>query len=205
MKLCVVVIWMALLALTPSAAFASLADEQTQGRALVDQVRSGAKHCSDLSSEDFDHVGEYVMGRALGSISAHQAMNDRMKAMMGDGAESRMHQLLGQRYTGCSQNSSTSGGGMMGNGGMMGGSWDDWDSMMGSGDYSWMMGSGWRNMSRSDWQSLQRQWLGTTSPAANDHATLWKIATALLATALLAAIATVVLLRRRNAATHTNR
>jgi hypothetical protein len=204
MKLRVVVICLALLALAPSAAFASLADEQTQGRALAAQVRSGAKHCSDLSSEDFDHVGEYVMGRALGSLSAHQAMNDRMKAMMGDAAESRMHQLLGQRYTGCIQNNGSTAGGMMGNGGMMGGSWGDWNSMMGSGDYSWMMGNGWRNMSRSDWQSLQRQWLGTTTPAANDHATLWKIATALLAAALLAAIAAAVLLRRRNSTTHTN-
>ena len=90
------------------------------------------------------------MYRALGSTSLHQAMNDRMTVMLGELGESRMHRLLGQRYTGCSTNTgsgATAGygwmdRGMMGGSGMMGG-YDGsggWGAMMGSSDWSWMMG-----------------------------------------------------------------
>ena len=117
-----VLVSIALLALAPSAALASLADDQRQGQALAAQLQSGAKTCNDLSNQDLDHIGEYVMGRALGSTSTHQAMNDRMSLMMGDQAEGRMHQLMGARFAGCATHASGSGGyGPMMGGGMMGG------------------------------------------------------------------------------------
>ncbi len=46
------------------------------------------------------------MFRALGSTGLHQAMNDRMITMLGEQGESRMHQLLGARYAGCSTTTS---------------------------------------------------------------------------------------------------
>ncbi len=101
MLLRAVLVSVALLALAPSAAFASLANEQRQGQALAAQLQSGAKTCNDLSSEDLDHVGEYVMGRALGSTAAHQAMNDRMSLMVSDQTEGRLHQPMGGRFAGC--------------------------------------------------------------------------------------------------------
>jgi len=77
--------------------------------ALLAQLQAGTKTCSALSAGDLDHIGEYVMFHALGSTTVHQAMNDRMRAMMGDQGESRMHQLLGARYAGCTTSSSGAG------------------------------------------------------------------------------------------------
>lgn len=194
---------LSLLLLAPSAAFASLGDEQRQGRDLSTQLQSGAKTCDDLSDEDFDHIGEYVMGRFLGSTQAHQAMNDRMSLMMGDQAEQRMHQLMGQRYAGCYTNSASGiGPGMMGSGGMgprmMGGYYGDggWGAMMRSGDWDWMMGGSWSNMSRQDWQRLQKQWLGTRTNADNGWSP-WAIIAITLASATLLALAILAIIRRR--------
>jgi hypothetical protein len=190
-----VLAFLAVLLLIPAVALASLADEQRQGGALVAQLRSGATSCGDLSAEDFDHIGEYVMGRALGSMSTHQAMNERMTLMLGERGEQRMHQLMGERFAGCAATSGA-GGSVMGPG-MMGGSSGDWGSMMRSGDWSWMMGGTWRTMSRQDWQRLQRQWMGA-SAASSGHGgwSPWAIAAVALGAALLAALAVVAVMRR---------
>lgn len=198
---------LALCLLVPGAASASLADEQRQGRDLAAQVRSGAKGCEDLSTEDFDHLGEYVMGRFLGSTNAHQAMNDRMRLMMGDQAEQRMHQLMGRRYAGCYDTSTGAGNGSMGPGmmggaglgpGMIGGYYGrgGWGAMMRSGDWDWMMGGGWRNMSRQDWQRLQQQWLGT-SASSDGGWSPWAIIAVTLGSVLLVALAILALVRGR--------
>lgn len=204
---------MALGLLTPTAAFASLADEQTQGRQLAAQLQSGAATCKSLSVEDLDHIGEYVMGRALGSTSVHQSMNDRMTQMMGSQAESRMHQILGARYSGCSaagaSTPATSGSGygtMMGPGmmgpGMMGGYSGNggWGAMMGSSDYRWMTGGSWNHMTRHDWQRLQHQWLGT-APPPHRMSTLAIVAITLAAALLFAALALLGFRRRARGAT----
>lgn len=189
-----------LLLLVPGAAFASLADEQRQGGELAAQLRSGAATCDDLSNEDFDHVGEYVMRRFLGSTAAHQAMNDRMRAMMGDQGEQRMHQLLGRRYAGCSGTAGASPGGGMGPG-MMGGYNGNgdggWGPMMRSGDMNWMMGGNWRAMKRQDWQRLQRQWLGTKAGGnGTDRWSVMAIVAVTLGATLLVALAVIILRRR---------
>ena len=95
-------ITIALPLLIPAAASASLADEQTQGQNLIAQLQAGTKTCSALSAGDLDHIGEYVMFRALGSTILHQAIDDGMRAMLDEQGETRMHQLLGARYAGCS-------------------------------------------------------------------------------------------------------
>lgn len=197
---------LALLVLAPAAASASLADEQRQGSYLAAELRSGSKTCDELSRKDFDHLGEYVMGRLLGSTNAHQAMNERMRLMMGERAEERMHEFMGQRFAGCYDHSTSSGAsgmgpGMMGRGGMgpgmMGGYYGagGWGAMMRSGDWNWMMGRNWRNMSRQDWQRLQRQWLGTR--ASNDGGwSAWAIIAATLAAVALAGLAILAIIRR---------
>jgi hypothetical protein len=183
----------AALLVVPAAAFASLAGEQRQGAQLLGQLRSGAKACSDLSSEDFDHIGEYAMGRALGSVSAHQAMSDRMSLMLGDKGEQRMHELMGQRYAGCG---GAAAGTMMG-GGMMGGSYGsgNFDQMMGSRDWSWMMGGNWRHMSRSDWQNVQQQWMGGGMMGHHGWSA-WAVVAVTLGAILLIALLVVALVRR---------
>jgi hypothetical protein len=174
----------------PAAAAASLVDEQRQGRSVVAQLQSGAKRCADLSGDDYEHVGEYVMGRALGSQRAHEAMNDRMRAMLGAQGEARMHAAMGRRFTGCTTNAvGVMGPEMMSRAG--------WGAMMRSGDWSWMMGGTWRTMSRQDWQRLQRQWMGA-SAASSGHGgwSPWAIAAVALGAALLAALAVVAVMRR---------
>jgi hypothetical protein len=153
--------------LSPATSWASLADEQRQGQQLAAQLQSGTKTCRELSAEDFDHIGEYVMGRALGSTSVHQAMNDRMRLMLGERGEQRMHELMGQRFAGCLSGSAASGVGTAMGPGMMGGAYGNgsWGAMMRSGDWSWMMGGAWRSMSRADWERLQRHWMGAIAPA----------------------------------------
>ena len=139
-RLALVTIGLALL--IPAVARASLAGDQQQGQNLIAQLQSGAKTCRDLSAGDLDHIGEYVMLRALGSTTLHQAMNDRMIAMLGEQGESRIHQLLGARYARCTTSASATGGcgGMMGGGGTIGalnpgGS----GAMMNSSNWSWII------------------------------------------------------------------
>ena len=183
----------ALLLLVPAAAFASLADEQRAGHELVAQLRSGAMSCGDLSAEDRDHIGEYVMGRALGSTSAHRSMNERMRAMMGARFEARMHQVLGARTTGCpapgSGANAVMGPGMMGASGGSG-----WGAMMRSRDFGWMRAGAWRTMSRQDWQRVQRQWLSTTT--SHHGRGMWTIAITLASILIVIALITLAVFAR---------
>jgi len=170
-KVRVALIAVIVMLLAPASSWASLPDEQRQGQSVAGQLEAGAKSCDDLSVEDFDHIGEYVMGRALGSTTLHQAMNRRMRLMMGDQSERRMHELMGKRFAGCLNRTAT-GGGVTGIGpGMMGGSHGNggWGAMMRSGDWSWMTGGTWRSMSREDWQRLQRRWMGVTATTSQHH------------------------------------
>lgn len=184
------------LLIAPIAAFGSVADEQRQGAELSAQLHSGAKTCGQLSDEDFDHIGEFVMGRFLGSTQAHEAMNERMRLMMGEQAEQRMHELMGRRYSGCSQGQSSRtgmmGSGMMGGNGGPGG----FGPMMRSGDWGWMMNGAWLGMNRADWHRLESHLLGTSSTSGSGWS-VWAIVGVGLGAALLAGLAVFVLVRRR--------
>ena len=81
-----------------------------------------SRRCSQLTTRDFERIGEHVMGRMLGSQGAHQSMDRLMEQMMGPASERRMHVVMGERFSGCG-NPPLPGGyaGMMGAIGMMGG------------------------------------------------------------------------------------
>lgn len=116
------------------------ATEAQQGGQLLQRLQSGATTCKSLSTTDFDHVGEYVMERMLGSASTHEAMNRQMAAMMGASGETQAHVYMGQRFAGCATGKApTAFGAMMGmmGAGMMGSVYGDTgsSSMMG-GAYS---------------------------------------------------------------------
>jgi hypothetical protein len=140
---------------------ASLGDEVAAGAQVAKRVDAGAVTCSKLADSDFEHLGEYVMERMLGSRAAHRAMNDRMASMMGDANAERMHELLGRRFAGCAIDGAGAGTmmgpGMMGSRGAAAGGMG---AMMASGDVGWMRGGAWRHMSRADWQRLGRDWMG---------------------------------------------
>lgn len=189
---------LALLLLAPAVARGSLADELRQGQQLAAQLQSGAKRCSDVSAEDFDHIGEYVMGRAVGSPSLHQAMNGRMSLMMGEQADSRVHELLGANFAGCRAPAGTGrgyGDGGMTGPGMMGGVSGGWGVMMSSGAWSWMMNGAWRNMTRAEWRELERRLLGTNRSSDHHGWSTLAIVAITTATTLLAAAIVILLIR----------
>ena len=150
----------AVLAVIAAPALASPADEVAAGREVARRLQ--ATNCNTLSDADFEHLGEYVMERMLGSRAAHRAMNDRMTAMMGDANTERMHEMMGRRYAGCGTQGA--GPGMMGPGMMGGGSGaasgGGWGAMMASGDFAWMRSDAWRHMSRTDWQRVASSSMG---------------------------------------------
>jgi hypothetical protein len=61
---------LAMLLLIPAAAGAALVDEQRQGQNLIAQLNAGTKTCSDLWADHLDHIGEYVIFKALGHLAA---------------------------------------------------------------------------------------------------------------------------------------
>lgn len=201
MRTPIALITIGLALLIPAAASASLSGEQRQGQNLIAQIQAGARTCRGLSANDLDHIGEYLMFRALGSTSLHQAMNDRMIAMLGEQGESRMHQLLGARYAGCSTSSSGSSGyrSMMGGGAMMGGysNHGGLGATMSSANWSWMMNSTWQHMTRQDWRRLQHQLLGANSNTPNHGWSMAALMAAILGGILLVTLAIVAVIRRQ--------
>lgn len=130
----------ALLALTALAAAPAMGatSEEQQGAQLLRNLQAGKATCTSLSTTNFERIGEYVMGRMLGSSAAHDAMNRQMAAMMGSGGETQAHVFMGQRFAGCATGRApVAFGAMMGmmGAGMMG-------SAYGGNATSTMMGSG---------------------------------------------------------------
>lgn len=120
----VLTLLLAWLALGTGSALASEAAEEQRGAELLTAVERGEMDCADLESGDFDAIGEFAMGRMLGSSSAHEAMDETITRMMGEAGLGRMHEVMGQRFADCGAAGAQGGyGGMMGmlGGGMMGG------------------------------------------------------------------------------------
>lgn len=139
----------------PGLANASTAQEEQEGAKVLNEFESGNLQCGDASDEDFDRVGDYVMGRMLGSPASHEAMDEVMSRMMGADGERQMHEAMGRRFTGCGGGPLPSGfGRMMGafsgmnmmGGGMMGGPAQGG----GYGSSGSMMGGAWNESSTDD-------------------------------------------------------
>ena len=61
----------------------------------------GGRDCADVSSADFEAVGERVMERMVGSRAAHESIDDAMNRMMGRAATRQMHISMGRRFAAC--------------------------------------------------------------------------------------------------------
>ena len=96
---------------------ASQQKEEADGKVLYDTLQAKQTTCSDLSDDDFELIGEYLMGQHAGAN--HEQMNVMIKQMMGDDAP--MHIFLAKNATGCATGTQSSqpNGGMMNGGGMM--------------------------------------------------------------------------------------
>lgn len=88
---------------------------------------------------------------------------------------------------------------MMGGGGMMGATNANggFGAMMSSGNWNWIMGGAWQNMTRQDWQRLQHHLLGTNINSTSHQG--WSMAAmmaAVLGGVLLVSLAIVAAIRR---------
>jgi hypothetical protein len=80
----------------------SVAAEQAIGAQTLTQVQHGTLSPKSLTNDQYQNLGEYLMGRALGSTALHQRMNTLMDDMMGPAASEVMHVYLGKRFLGVS-------------------------------------------------------------------------------------------------------
>jgi hypothetical protein len=152
----IVLVTAGLLALVPGVAAASTAQEEQEGSQVLGEFEAGKLSCADAGAEDFERVGEYVMGRMLGSTNSHEAMDEVMSRMMGSDNEPQIHEAMGRRFTGCGGGQLPAGfGRMMGafnamgamGGGMMGGLAQGGRSYGPSGS---MMGGYWNESAAND-------------------------------------------------------
>ena len=77
------------------------ASAEQQGAQTLRSHEAGQRPCSSLTPDDFDRIGEYVMGRMLGSSGAHGAMDRQMAAMMGSRGDRQAHEFMGRRFAAC--------------------------------------------------------------------------------------------------------
>jgi hypothetical protein len=71
------------------------------GAALLAQTQSGHTTCSKLSSSDLVLMGEYDMGRIMGSTAAQSAMDAQMRAISAARGEQSAYRFMGERLGGC--------------------------------------------------------------------------------------------------------
>ena len=105
---------LALLGLNATPGWAS-ASEERQGAQLLQSVQAGEQKCQQLSRTQSELIGEYVMGRMVGSTPRHEAMNRQITATSGASGEVQAHVFMGQRFAGCSSGATPAAfGSMMG-------------------------------------------------------------------------------------------
>jgi hypothetical protein len=90
----------AVLSLGAAPAWSAVSGQQ-QGAALLAQIQNGRISCSKLSSSDLVLMGEYDMGRIMGSTTAYNAMNGQMQATIGANGEQLAYRFMGERLGGC--------------------------------------------------------------------------------------------------------
>jgi hypothetical protein len=94
------VVSIALLSLSAAPASSAVSAQQ-QGAALLAQIQTGQTSCSKLSSSNLELMGEYDMGRIMGSTAAQNAMNAQMLASTGANGQQVAYRFMGQRLGGC--------------------------------------------------------------------------------------------------------
>ncbi len=75
--------------------------EGQEGKNFLDSLSSRKISCKDIKATDFEKIGEYFMGKALGDTQNHINMNNMMKNMMGEKGEENMHIAIGKKLSGC--------------------------------------------------------------------------------------------------------
>lgn len=140
-------------------ASASVEKEEQQGARVLSELNAGSLRCSEAGASEFEHVGEYVMGRMMGSPEAHESMNSLMARMMGSANEEQVHEVMGRRFAGCGNPAFPARfGETMGAMGMMTGGFGPGSGAMMGGDSGsgYMMGG---SGSSNDHDNLSAAWI----------------------------------------------
>lgn len=90
-----------------SFAFASVQEEEAEGKEVWKKLLNKTISCDALSDEQLHLLGEYFMGLMAGD--SHQSMNEMMERMWGEQGEEQMHIIMGKRMSGCDTNATISG------------------------------------------------------------------------------------------------
>lgn len=113
-----------------------LTAQAEEGASLWQKLSSGQVKCQGISEGQFESLGEFFMGRMVGS--SHELMDQQLEQMMGEEGLRQMHLAMGKRMSGCDSDASFPVSmGMMMN--MMGGGGQ---TMIGSGMMNWNQGWG---------------------------------------------------------------
>jgi len=91
---------LAVLGVTAASGAASATAER-QGAELLQRVEAGKQTCQRLSRDQFEAIGEYVMGRMVGSPARHEVMDQQIRSRSGASGEAQAHDFMGRRFTGC--------------------------------------------------------------------------------------------------------
>ncbi len=75
--------------------------EEIEGQKLLLSIQSNTKACKDLSQDNFEKIGDYIMKQQVGSSEKHVVMDANMEQMMGKDNNVQMHILLGKNAAGC--------------------------------------------------------------------------------------------------------
>jgi hypothetical protein len=84
-------------AASPSGAAPS---EPQQGAQIISEVEAGKLKATSLDETQYERVGQYLMGRVLGSEQRYEAMDSVMDRMMGQSVSDQMYLYMGERYLG---------------------------------------------------------------------------------------------------------
>ena len=90
---------------TPSQS--DISDEQSMqnaGQKIYQNLQDKKISCQNLTSSDFEKLGEYFMGQAAGSTQNHVYWDQRIQQMMGENGDTQIHTVWGQRGSGCFAN-----------------------------------------------------------------------------------------------------
>lgn len=131
-----------LILITPVFTFAqesnSAVSEEVKGKEILQKLQDKQLSCQNLSSDDFEKLGEYFMGQMAGN--SHESMNKMMERTTGKEGEEQMHIVIGKRLSGCDTERKGGGNPMMGQG---------WGGMM----------SGWGGFGILGWLSMLIFWV----------------------------------------------
>lgn len=89
--------------------------EEDEGQELLLEIQSKTKSCKDVSEDDFEKIGDYVMKQRVRTSEKHAAMDANMEQMMGKDQNEQMHISLGKSAAGCSSSNSSGSVQMMNN------------------------------------------------------------------------------------------